>query len=371
LPLTLSISSGTGTLLGTTTLDIGTLTGNGTVAFDDLAIDKATTYTLKAAVRGDALVSTISDTFTVAAAAVPTTVVSTADEPVADTPAAADDTAPSSPTPSTSGSGTETSASPTTAQVTTTPDGSGDAKPGVASTAGGTSTVATTPSNTTDNQSKTSGTPAATTSGRQTARSTQASTSRRSAPPVMSVDVPASSFSMDLPRPPATDGEEELPTIEGVVELPSDDAATVVFTEEESTVSLETNETAADAEPEEPSGDDELPSDTVTHVWSAIAVQGQGKVTLTAAVSVTAGVPGLVVNAGVVKFFVLNDEGVEIAAGVSGLVADGTATGELPLSQVPVGSYTIDAIYDPGAAHFMGSSATEPGTLVVRESDAR
>ena len=40
LPLTLSISSGTGTLLGTTTLDIGTLSGNGTVAFDDLAIDE-------------------------------------------------------------------------------------------------------------------------------------------------------------------------------------------------------------------------------------------------------------------------------------------------------------------------------------------
>ena len=83
LPLTLSISSGTGTLLGTTTLDIGTLSGNGAVAFDDLAIDQATAYTLKAAVRGDALASAISNTFTVAAATVPTPSVSTTDEPVA------------------------------------------------------------------------------------------------------------------------------------------------------------------------------------------------------------------------------------------------------------------------------------------------
>ena len=141
----------------------------------------------------------------------------------------------------------------------------------------------------------------------------------------------------------------------------------MVFTEEESTVSLETSETAADTEPEEPGGDDEPPSRTVTHVSGAIAVQGQEKVTLTAAVSVPAGFPGLSVNAGVVTFVVQNDEGVEIGAGVFGLVAEGTATAEFPVSQVPVGSYTIHATYDPGAAHFMGSSATEPGTLVVRE----
>ena len=100
-------------------------------------------------------------------------------------------------------------------------------------------------------------------------------------------------------------------------------------------------------------------------------VQGQEKVTLTAAVSVPAGVPGLSVNAGVVTFVVQSDEGVEIGAGVSGLVAEGTATAELSVSQLPVGTYTIHATYDPVAAHFMGSSATQPGTLVVRESDAR
>ncbi len=367
LPLTLSISSGTGTLLGTTTLDIGTLSGNGAVAFDDLAIDQATALTLKAAARGTALAAAISNSFTVAAAIVP----STTDEPVAVTTGAAADTVPSSLTSSGSSSATDTSASPTTAQVTTTPDSSGDANSEFAITPAKTSNAAPAASSTTDNQSRTSVTTAPAATGGHTARSTKASTSRRSAPPVISVDAAPSLFSLDPPRPPTTDEVVELSTIEGVVELPSDDAATVVFTEEESTVPPDASEAAAETEPEEPGGDDQPPSRTVTHVPGAIAVQGQERVTLAAVVSVADGSPGLSVNAGVVTFVVQNDEGVEIAAGISGLVAEGTATAEFLLSQVPAGIYTIHATYDPDAAHFIGSSATEPGTLVVRESDAR
>src|SRR5205823_9074632 len=42
-PVTLTLSSGSGTLLGTKTLDIGTNSGNGTITFTNLEIDAAGT----------------------------------------------------------------------------------------------------------------------------------------------------------------------------------------------------------------------------------------------------------------------------------------------------------------------------------------
>jgi hypothetical protein len=60
----LTLTSGSGTILGTTTLDIGTSGGNGTVSFTDLEIDMAATnYQLTASSAG--LASTSSTVFTV------------------------------------------------------------------------------------------------------------------------------------------------------------------------------------------------------------------------------------------------------------------------------------------------------------------
>ena len=145
----------------------------------------------------------------------------------------------------------------------------------------------------------------------------------------------------------------------------------MTFTGEESTVSPESGE-AAGTDPAEASHDDEPLSRTSTHVSSTTAVQGQEMVTLKAAVSAPEDFSGLPVNAGVVTFVVESDAGLEMGAPIFALVSEGSATAQFPMSEFPVGSYTIRATYDPevGNAHLMGSSATEPGTLVVRESDA-
>ena len=68
LTLSLTIASGTGTLLGTTTVDVGTAAGNGVATFSNLEIDTAQTYTLQAAVAGGVLSSATSSSFTVARA---------------------------------------------------------------------------------------------------------------------------------------------------------------------------------------------------------------------------------------------------------------------------------------------------------------
>jgi hypothetical protein len=64
LTVTMTLSSGTGTLLGTTTLDIGTAGGSGTVSFTNLRIDAAGTKQLTASASG--LTSAVSATFDVA-----------------------------------------------------------------------------------------------------------------------------------------------------------------------------------------------------------------------------------------------------------------------------------------------------------------
>ena len=66
-PATVTLSAGTGPLLGTTTLDIGTTAGNGIVSFSDLRIDSAgTNKQFTASASG--LTSAASSTFTVAKA---------------------------------------------------------------------------------------------------------------------------------------------------------------------------------------------------------------------------------------------------------------------------------------------------------------
>jgi hypothetical protein len=66
LVVTVALYSGTGTLLGTTTADIGTAAGNGTVTFNDLRIDATGEKQLIATAPG--FTNAISDTFTVAQA---------------------------------------------------------------------------------------------------------------------------------------------------------------------------------------------------------------------------------------------------------------------------------------------------------------
>ena len=62
--VTLTLTSGNGTLLGTTTLDIGTSAGNGTISFTDLQIDAAgTNYQITAS--GPGFVNSASSVFTV------------------------------------------------------------------------------------------------------------------------------------------------------------------------------------------------------------------------------------------------------------------------------------------------------------------
>ena len=63
-PVTLSLSAGTGSLQGTTSLDIGTSAGNGTVAFSDLQVSAAGTgKQLTAAAAG--LASAVSSSFAI------------------------------------------------------------------------------------------------------------------------------------------------------------------------------------------------------------------------------------------------------------------------------------------------------------------
>src|SRR5205823_9521312 len=63
-PVTVTLSAGTGSLLGTTTLDIGTGAGNGVVSFTDLRIDSAgTDKQLTASASG--LSNAVSSVFTV------------------------------------------------------------------------------------------------------------------------------------------------------------------------------------------------------------------------------------------------------------------------------------------------------------------
>src|SRR6185436_9067008 len=67
LDVTVSLSAGTGPLLGTTTLDIGTGAGNGIISFTDLGIDAAgTDKQLTASATG--MSSATSSVFTVAKA---------------------------------------------------------------------------------------------------------------------------------------------------------------------------------------------------------------------------------------------------------------------------------------------------------------
>src|SRR5439155_14447374 len=66
-PATVTLSAGTGPLLGTTTLDIGTTAGNGIVSFSDLRIDSAGTNKQLTA-SASSLTSAASSTFTVAKA---------------------------------------------------------------------------------------------------------------------------------------------------------------------------------------------------------------------------------------------------------------------------------------------------------------
>src|SRR5207247_134431 len=65
--VTISIASGTGTLQGTATLDIGTSAGNGTVTFTNLRIDAAGAKTLQAtaAAGSPVLANATSTSFTV------------------------------------------------------------------------------------------------------------------------------------------------------------------------------------------------------------------------------------------------------------------------------------------------------------------
>ena len=67
--VTISIASGTGTLQGTATLDIGTSAGNGTVTFTNLRIDSAGAKTLQAtaAAGSPTLANATSNSFTVSA----------------------------------------------------------------------------------------------------------------------------------------------------------------------------------------------------------------------------------------------------------------------------------------------------------------
>jgi hypothetical protein len=67
LDVTVTLSAGTGSLQGTTTLDIGTAAGNGIVGYTDLRIDSAGSKQLTASASG--LTSAVSDSFTVTAGA--------------------------------------------------------------------------------------------------------------------------------------------------------------------------------------------------------------------------------------------------------------------------------------------------------------
>jgi hypothetical protein len=68
LNVTINLQSGTGTLQGTVTKDIGTGAGNGTVSYTNLRIDSAGSKVLRASTPGDVLAHADSNSFTVAAA---------------------------------------------------------------------------------------------------------------------------------------------------------------------------------------------------------------------------------------------------------------------------------------------------------------
>src|SRR5262249_3088326 len=67
--VTVSLSSGTGPLQGTTALDIGTGAGNGTATYTNLRIDAAGTKQLTATAAG--LLPAVSNTFTISASTTP------------------------------------------------------------------------------------------------------------------------------------------------------------------------------------------------------------------------------------------------------------------------------------------------------------
>ena len=66
--VTVSLTSGSGSLTGTVTLNIGTSGGNGTVSYTDLKIDLAGTKQLTASASGGSLSDAVSDPFVVASA---------------------------------------------------------------------------------------------------------------------------------------------------------------------------------------------------------------------------------------------------------------------------------------------------------------
>jgi hypothetical protein len=78
------------------------------------------------------------------------------------------------------------------------------------------------------------------------------------------------------------------------------------------------------------------------------------------------------VSAGEVTFVVSDAARATVHATVVGLVADGIATAECPVSNLPIGSYTVLAIYEPGSAagaRSMAGSVGEPATLVIRAAE--
>jgi hypothetical protein len=152
-------------------------------------------------------------------------------------------------------------------------------------------------------------------------------------------------------------------TIEAVAGPTSD--ATVVFSAEDAALG---EEAAVNAETDRDADDERVPTSVSTS--NVTASQGQQTATLTATVRMSDSTWS--VSAGEVTFVVSDAARATVHATVVGLVADGIATAECPVSNLPIGSYTVLAIYEPGSAagaRSMAGSVGEPATLVIRAAE--
>jgi large repetitive protein len=128
-------------------------------------------------------------------------------------------------------------------------------------------------------------------------------------------------------------------------------------------------------QPEE-TRDDPKPASLVTLVTvsNASAIFGEARVVLTADLAIDHA-PDIVVAGGVVKFTIKSEnaaaEDVVIATASSSEVSKGTATAILPLKDVPVGAFAIEATYEPHGSLFQTGDSSNAATLTVERAATR
>ena len=140
---------------------------------------------------------------------------------------------------------------------------------------------------------------------------------------------------------------------------------------------------AVGSAPADDSDDDDTHVKTATTPSSASAAFGEDSVRVTATVTAlpkrrAASPDGTTfalgdpspVDGGSVTFLIENSDGVTVRTVSSDTVAAGEAAAAVSLAGLPVGNYTIRAIYTPAAesSSYAASKAEAPATLVVRQS---